>query len=98
MKNETMNSTFDLERILADTFVARIEFQPEMPSTNDLAQERPDLVRQFEQIFREARIDSEWYVNPGESREQIEQKKRRAADTGQLIQLVPPNHRSVGSR
>jgi BirA family biotin operon repressor/biotin-[acetyl-CoA-carboxylase] ligase len=39
MKNETMNSTFDLQRIQADTFVARIEFQPEMPSTNDLALE-----------------------------------------------------------
>jgi arylsulfatase A-like enzyme len=66
-------------------------------STNDLAQERPDLVREFERIFREARVDSQWYINPGESREQIEEKKKRAVGTGQLIQLVPPNHRSARS-
>jgi len=34
-----MNSPFDLERIQTDTFVARIEFHPEMLSTNDLALE-----------------------------------------------------------
>lgn len=67
-------------------------------STNDLARERPDLVQQFEQIFREAHVDSQWYINPGESRAQIEEKKRRAADTGQLIELVPPNHRSAASK
>ena len=67
-------------------------------STHDLAQQRPGLVREFERIFREARVNSKWYINPGESREQIAEKERRAAATGQLIQLVPPNHRSEKSR
>jgi arylsulfatase A-like enzyme len=63
-------------------------------STNNLADERPDLVREFERIFREAHVDSQWYVNPGESPAEIQEKKKRAADTGQIISLVPPNARS----
>ena len=67
-------------------------------SAEDLAGERPDLVRQFERIFREARVNSQWYVNPGETAKQVAEKKKRAADTGQLIELVGPNHRSAESR
>lgn len=63
-------------------------------STKDLAEERPDLVKEFERIFREARVDSEWYVDPGESPEQIKATKKRAADTGQMIPTFPPNARS----
>jgi len=67
-------------------------------STKDLARERPDLVRQFERIFREARVNSQWYVNPGESSKQIKKKKKRAAAAGQLIPIVPPNARSAKSQ
>lgn len=38
-----MHSTFDLDRIRAETFVEQVEFRSEMPSTNDLAL---DLARQ----------------------------------------------------
>jgi arylsulfatase A-like enzyme len=64
-------------------------------STNDLAQKRPDLVEQFEQIFRDARFDSPWYVNPGETKQQINAKRKLAADRGEMIELVPPNDRSL---
>ena len=63
-------------------------------STKDVAAERPDLVQQFEDIFRKARFDSRWYVNPGETKQQVAAKRKEAADAGQLIELVPPNHRS----
>jgi arylsulfatase A-like enzyme len=63
-------------------------------STKDLAAERPDLVKQFEEIFRKARFDSRWYVNPSETKQQVAAKRKEAADAGQLIQLVPPNRRS----
>ncbi len=67
-------------------------------STRDLGPERPDLVRQFEGIFREARVDSQWYVNPGESSEEVKQKKKLATDAGQLIPVLPPNARSAESK
>jgi arylsulfatase A-like enzyme len=63
-------------------------------STTDLAQKRPDLVEQFEQIFLDARVPSPWYVNPGETKQQIAAKRKLAADRGEMIELVPPNHRS----
>ncbi len=63
-------------------------------STKSIAGERPDLVREFERIFQEARTETEWYINPGETKAQIAAKRKRAADTGQMIQLVPPNHSS----
>ncbi len=64
-------------------------------STTDLAPNRPDLVRQFEGIFRQAHVDSPWYVNPGESKQQIRAKKQQAAATNQRIPIVPPNRRST---
>ena len=65
-------------------------------STRDLAKTRPDLVRQFERIFRDARFDSEWYVNPGETKKQTDAKRRRAEKAGQMIRLVAPNASSAG--
>jgi len=35
-----------------------------------------------------------WYVNPGETKQQIAAKRKLAADRGEKIELVPPNHRS----
>lgn len=64
-------------------------------SKKDLAKSRPDLVKQFERIFRDARFDSEWYVNPGETPAQTKAKQRRAAKLGQVIKLIGPNARST---
>ena len=59
--------------------------------TKNLALERPDLIARFERIFKEARTDSEWYVNPGETKEQIEAKRQRALKAGQMIISRRPN-------
>ena len=66
-------------------------------STEDLAATQPDLVERFERIFKEARFDSEWYVNPGETDEQVNAKRKRAEQAGQIIRLVAPNASSKSS-
>ena len=63
-------------------------------STRNIAGERPDLVKDFARVFQEARADSEWYINPGETKAQIAAKRKRAADAGQMIERVLPNHSS----
>ena len=65
-------------------------------STKDVAKTHPDLVKDFERIFRDARFDSEWYVNPGETKQQTDAKKQRAEKTGQMIKPVRPNASSGG--
>ncbi|MBN1909059.1 MAG: sulfatase-like hydrolase/transferase, partial [Pirellulales bacterium] len=67
-------------------------------STKNLAPERPDLVRQFERLFRDARTDSTWYVNPGETSRQVKAKRQRAIAAGQIIPRVLPNARSARSK
>jgi arylsulfatase A-like enzyme len=46
---------------------------------NNLAKDNPDAIERIRQIFTEAHIDSEWYVNPGESKEQTSAKRENAA-------------------
>jgi arylsulfatase A-like enzyme len=45
---------------------------------NNLANDHPEVVAAVEQLFKEARVDSEWYVNPGESKAQTEAKQEKA--------------------
>ena len=70
------------------------DLEADPASTQDLAAQRPELVEQFQQIFREARTESRWYVNPGETKAQVEAKRRRAEEAGQMIPSPPPNARS----
>jgi len=58
---------------------------------NNVAKENPDIITKVEQIFREAHVDSKWYVNPGESRARIETKKEKAQERGQMQNSVGPN-------
>jgi arylsulfatase A-like enzyme len=53
--------------------------------THDLASANPKLVAKFERIFKEAHVDSEWYVNPGETKEHVAAKAEKARKTGQMI-------------
>ena len=48
---------------------------------NDLAKNNPEVVDRLKQIFTEAHIDSEWYVNPGESKELTSAKRAKAMST-----------------
>ena len=45
---------------------------------NDLAKTNPEVIDRLRQFFAEAHIDSEWYVNPGESKEQTSAKRDQA--------------------
>lgn len=47
-------------------------------SENNIAAEHPDIIAEIEQIFREAHVDSEWYINPGENQESISAKREKA--------------------
>ncbi|MGB1937231.1 MAG: sulfatase, partial [Akkermansiaceae bacterium] len=49
---------------------------------NDVAKDHPDLINRIKQIFTEAHTDSEWYVNPGESKTQIAAKRKKAFASG----------------
>lgn len=51
---------------------------------NNVASENLDVVKAIEKIFSEAHVDSEWYINPGESKEQIKVKKSRAEASGTI--------------
>ncbi len=57
----------------------------------DLAVEHPDVVEKVIAIFDEARVDSEWYTNPGESEESISQKRQKAVLQGEMQVSVKAN-------
>jgi arylsulfatase A-like enzyme len=58
---------------------------------NNLAGDNPKIVAKIEQIFKEAHVDSKWYVNPGESKAEIAAKKQKAEDSGQMQTPVKAN-------
>jgi len=51
----------------------------DLACNNDLAEDNPEVIDRIRQIFTEAHVDSEWYVNPGESKEQTSAKRVKAA-------------------
>ena len=61
--------------------------------TTDLAGKHPDVVRQVLDVFEEARVDSEWYTNPGDSREVIQARRQRAESEGTLQNSTRANSR-----
>ncbi len=60
---------------------------------HDVAKEHPNVLRRALQIFKEAHIDSEWYINPGDSRDSIHARKERARREGSLQKSTNPNSR-----
>jgi arylsulfatase A-like enzyme len=60
--------------------------------THDLAAADPTLAARFNRIFNEARTESEWYVNPGETKEHVDAKRDKARAAGQMI----PSRRANG--
>ncbi len=57
----------------------------------NLSKDNPVVISKINQIFKEAHEDSEWYINPGESDEQIDAKLQRAKASGQMQNPVRPN-------
>ena len=58
------------------------DISQDIDSRNDVAKDHPDVINRITQIFTEAHTDSEWYVNPGESKTQIAAKRKKATASG----------------
>lgn len=57
----------------------------------DLAEDNPDIVTKIKRIFKEAHVDSQWYVNPGENKAQVDAKTQKAQAAGKMQKPVKPN-------
>jgi arylsulfatase A-like enzyme len=62
--------------------IALYRLDRDLACEHDLANDHPDIVKRFEAIFAEAHTDSTWYINPGESKAQIDAKKEEARAVG----------------
>ena len=58
---------------------------------NDLAKSNPEVIDRIRQIFTEAHVDSEWYVNPGESKTQIAAKRAKATSMKSMQRSTSAN-------
>ena len=57
----------------------------------NLAEDNPNITAKIEQILKEAHVDSQWYVNPGQSKAQIDAKRQKAKAAGQMQTPVKAN-------
>ena len=61
----------------------------------DVAGDHAEVVEQFRAIFNEAHVPSDWYVNPGEGKDQVAAKQQRArAANGMQVPVGPNTRRS----
>lgn len=58
---------------------------------NNIAEDNPEVVEKIKKIFQQAHSESDWYVNPGETREQAAAKKQKAKAAGLMQNDVRPN-------
>jgi arylsulfatase A-like enzyme len=65
-----------------DEAIELYDVEEDVASERDVAAEQPDVVQQVLEIIEREHVDSEWYLNPGESEEVFEAKKRRAEELG----------------
>jgi arylsulfatase A-like enzyme len=57
----------------------------------DVAQQYPAVVKELEQVLNISHINHAWYWNPGETQAIFNAKKKKAAETNQLIEEYRPN-------
>ena len=57
----------------------------------DIAGSNKEIVEEALQIFKDSHKPSEWYVNPGEPEELIEQKRKKAESAGTIQENVRAN-------
>lgn len=50
----------------------------------NVAEGHPDIVEKIKRIFEEAHEDSQWYVNPGETKPQVDEKRSRARESNSI--------------
>lgn len=58
---------------------------------NDVAHTNKEIVEEALQIFKKSHTSSEWYVNPGESKELIDRKRIKAESEGTIQEPVRAN-------
>ena len=59
--------------------------------SHDVADQHPEIVGRVERVFQEAHEDSQWYINPGESRARTDEKREEARRTNALQTPTRPN-------
>jgi arylsulfatase A-like enzyme len=59
----------------------------------DIAQSHPEKVQEALQLFRQNHEPSTWYVNPGDTEQLIESKRKKAEEEGSLQQNIRANSR-----
>ncbi|MCF7975923.1 MAG: arylsulfatase [Phycisphaerae bacterium] len=74
-----------------DRPIALYDITRDINCEQDLATEHPEIVARIKQIFTDAHTDSPWYVNPGETRIQIDAKQQNAQRSGQMQDPVKAN-------
>jgi len=62
---------------------------------HDVAEDHPEVVGQFNAIFKEAHAPSEWYANPGEDDAQTAAKKQKAQDSKSMQESTRANSLSA---
>jgi arylsulfatase A-like enzyme len=63
----------------------------DIDSKKNLAEDHPNIATKIKQIFKEAHVDSKWYINPGQSELLINAKRQKAQSAGQMQKPVGPN-------
>lgn len=67
------------------------QIEKDVASERDVAGDHPEIIQKIEAIFVEARTESLWYVNPGESQEVLAKKRQQAKEAGKLQVPVKAN-------
>ena len=71
--------------------IALYDLIEDIDCRNNLAEDNRQVVRKIEQVFEEAHAESRWYVNPGETIEQVAAKQREAAAMSGMQEPTRPN-------
>lgn len=78
--------------------IALYDVTVDIDCEHDLASKHPNVVRRVGRIFKQAHTDSQWYVNPGETKAQIAAKRLAAQNSGQMQTPVKANTVYKGRR
>ena len=67
-----------------DEPVQLFDMNNDIQCENNLADSHHEIIEEVKKIFRKEHTDSEWYINPGESKSDIEEKRKKATLEGSL--------------
>ncbi len=71
--------------------IALFDISEDLQCERDLAAVQPEVVARVAGIFSAARVDSEWYLNPGDSEDSVAARQRSAREAGSMQQGVRAN-------